>query len=232
MSSPPQPSAPQAERRGLIRLVIRIAIIIFSVEALIMLALSGWQVNQAVLQEGLIDASSLTVISSPLIYLWVAMPFAKAARAARNELAIELSAKARQATHLEEALQQSRNLLEQNEVLRCRLQAANQSAADSNERVLQKIGADLHDGPAQLLAYALLRMQKITTQILSDADEKEADEIHRMRAAIANSLKEVRHISTGLSPPGLDTGTSSAMRSRLPSRCMNSIPERRLGQEF
>ena len=93
MSSSPQTLEPQAERRDLVRLVTRVAINIFSVESVIMMALSDWQLNEPVINEGLIDACALTVMSGPLIYLWVAMPFATAARSAHLELAIELSAK-------------------------------------------------------------------------------------------------------------------------------------------
>ena len=49
-------------------------------------------------------------------------------------------------------------LLAQNRTLRRRVQKASRSASAINERYLRRIGADLHDGPAQLVALAALRM--------------------------------------------------------------------------
>ena len=102
------------------------------------------------------------------------------------------------------ALKQSRLLLEQNEELRQTLKQANQSAAKSSERALQKIGADLHDGPAQLLSYALLRFDKLADAVHHTLTEKEVKELAHLRYSLADSLKEVRYISTGLLPPGLE----------------------------
>ena len=49
-------------------------------------------------------------------------------------------------------------LLAQNRTLRQRVQKASRRASAINERYLRRIGADLHDGPAQLVALAALRM--------------------------------------------------------------------------
>ena len=46
----------------------------------------------------------------------------------------------------------------QNNALRERVQRASSRAAELNERYLRRIGAELHDGPAQLLALASLRL--------------------------------------------------------------------------
>jgi signal transduction histidine kinase len=199
-----EPVGPKPERRELFQLVIRIALIIFLVEAIIMVAISGWQFSSAVIREGLIDAVSLTLISSPLIYLWVARPFVKTAQSARAALADELDIKASQARQLEIALEQSRMLLGQNEELRQVLKLANQSSAKSSERALQKIGADLHDGPAQLLSYAMLRFDKLADAVHHTLTEREVNELTHLRLSLADSLKEVRYISTGLLPPGLE----------------------------
>jgi signal transduction histidine kinase len=195
---------PHPQRNELIMLVIRIALIIFFVEVGVMIGLSGWQFSREVIREGLIDSFSMTLISSPLIYVWVARPFVKAAQSAREALAGELEKKALQAQQLEVALKQSRLLLEQNEELRQTLKQANQSAAKSSERALQKIGADLHDGPAQLLSYALLRFDKLADAVHHTLTEKEVKELTHLRHSLADSLKEVRYISTGLLPPGLE----------------------------
>ena len=66
--------------RELIVLVGKIAFIIFAVEVVIMMFLSGWDLNSAVVREGLVDASCLTLFASPLIYSWVVHPFAESER--------------------------------------------------------------------------------------------------------------------------------------------------------
>lgn len=172
-------------------LVAKVAIIVFTIEALIMLTLfSDGDVNSKVIADGLLDASMLTLLSSPLIYLWVARPFAEAARTARAELIDQLA--------------QSRSLLEQNEKLRATLQIMSQNAADINERILQKIGADLHDGAAQLLSFSLLKLDRLTPGLQRAGDVKGLAELEKMRGVITDTLREVRGISTGLSLPELD----------------------------
>jgi signal transduction histidine kinase len=100
-----------------------------------------------------------------------------------------------------------RILLEQNEDLRQRLQQSNLRITASSEDILQKIGADLHDGPAQLLTYALLRLNRLAPSLEVGSSERNTSETEQLRMAIADSLREVRNISSGLSPPGLESAT-------------------------
>lgn len=94
-------------------------------------------------------------------------------------------------------------LLDQNEGLRRQLQDKTAEAALIHERVLQKVSADLHDGPAQLLTFQLLRLNKLAPTIESTMGATGLDELRRLRAAIADTLTEVRAISSGLALPGL-----------------------------
>ncbi len=113
-----QNSWPQSpEKRELFALVGKISLVIFAVEAVIMLALSGWILEAHTIWEGLADSTTLTIVSSPLIYYWVARPFAKSERAARAELADRLRQQAEQADVLNTTLGRLRNLLEQNEAM-------------------------------------------------------------------------------------------------------------------
>jgi signal transduction histidine kinase len=104
----------------------------------------------------------------------------------------------RQLTH---QIGELEKLLAQNEELRQRLQQSNFRIAESNERILQRVGADLHDGPAQLLSFALLRLNKVLPP--PDGTVGEGDEIRRMTNALKDTLAEIRNISTGLSLPRL-----------------------------
>lgn len=198
-----RPNASADDHRQLFLLVARIAAIIFSVEAVIMVMLSGWRLTQEVVQEGLLDAALLTLLSTPLIYIWVALPFVRSARSARQGLARQLDERQRQAALLTEALAKSQALLTQNESLRRKLQLAGNQAAENNEQMLQRIGADLHDGPAQLLAFAMMRFGRLSTAMEAGDVKKGTAELKSVRAALADTLREVRDISTGLAPPGI-----------------------------
>ena len=95
-------------------------------------------------------------------------------------------------------------LLTQNEDLRMRLQRSNVTVADANEQFLRRIGADLHDGPAQLLSYTLLRLHKFAPLVEKDGSDKERGELLVIRDALGDTLREVRNISEGLALPELD----------------------------
>jgi signal transduction histidine kinase len=195
------------ERSAITGMLLRIAMILFALEALIMCALSGWTLTSAVLWESLLDASLLTLMSTPLIYVTVVKPFALSARNARRALAMELEDKAGQARQLERALDETNSLLCQNEELRQGMQRANERAAAVNEHTLQRIGADLHDGPAQLLAFAMMKFVKLTAPYEATGDERALKELISVRSAVEDTLREIRHISTGLAPPGLERAT-------------------------
>jgi signal transduction histidine kinase len=77
------------------------------------------------------------------------------------------------------------------------LQAASRTTA-LNEQALRRISADLHDGPAQVLALASLRMDA-----LGRASGESADFVI-VQDALRDALKEVRAISSGLRLPELE----------------------------
>jgi signal transduction histidine kinase len=109
-----------------------------------------------------------------------------------------------QRLQLSEQIGELQGLLAQNEELRVRLQRANTTAAAANERFLRRIGSDLHDGPAQLLSYSLLRLHKFAPIVEKNGAEKDRQELAMIREALGNTLREVRNISEGLALPELD----------------------------
>ncbi len=102
-------------------------------------------------------------------------------------------------------------LLSQNETLSERLKETSARIADINERTLQRIGADLHDGPAQLLTYQLLRLNKLAPLIDQSAGTNGLRQLEQMRSAIAETLAEVRGVSAGLSLPQLSAVSFSSV---------------------
>jgi signal transduction histidine kinase len=77
------------------------------------------------------------------------------------------------------------------------LHAANRTTA-LNEQSLRRISADLHDGPAQVLALAMLRLDALQTSCGDFAD------FAVVHDAIRDALAEVRAISSGLRLPELE----------------------------
>jgi signal transduction histidine kinase len=102
---------------------------------------------------------------------------------------------------LESQVNDLRQLLSQNDELRENLRRANEKVARVNEKVLERVGADLHDGPAQLLTFAMLRMSRIKKAVTADAGATEA--ANEMSGIIAETLREIRNLSTGLMLPEL-----------------------------
>jgi signal transduction histidine kinase len=97
----------------------------------------------------------------------------------------------RQRATLEERVVELTGLLEQNERLRARLQRAADRTTALNEAGLRRIGSDLHDGPAQTLALALLRIDEIEGgEVVSDA--------------VAGALADLRLIAAGLRSPSFE----------------------------
>jgi signal transduction histidine kinase len=97
----------------------------------------------------------------------------------------------RQQSALRERVAQLTALLNQNERLRVRLQGAADRTTTLNEAGLRRIGSDLHDGPAQTLALALLRL-----------DELEGGEV--VSDAVASALADLRLIASGLRSPSFE----------------------------
>lgn len=91
-------------------------------------------------------------------------------------------------------------LSSRNVALRLRVQGAAARFAAMNDQTLRRIGADLHDGPAQLMGFAALRLDALRKAAGPDAGPA-VDEVAR---AVKDAIAEVRTISRGLSLPDID----------------------------
>ena len=88
---------------------------------------------------------------------------------------------------------------------RIRIKQANSRAVELNEQNLRRIGSELHDGPAQLIGFALLKLDSIVepeTDCCANA-QINGVVIDKIRSALSNSLQEVRSLSAGLVIPEL-----------------------------
>jgi signal transduction histidine kinase len=109
---------------------------------------------------------------------------------------------------IERQITELRALLAQNEELRARVERSSQRALEVNERYLRRLGAELHDGPAQLIGLALLRLDALngpSARAGNGKGEKGAPhDGETIRTALRDALQEIRNISVGLSLPALD----------------------------
>lgn len=112
---------------------------------------------------------------------------------------------ARQQEALQDQVEQLTELLYQNDQLYERIQRATHSAATMNERVLRKISADLHDGPAQYLGAMALHMDRISLYHRQRPDESIDPHVTRAQSALAKAVEELRSVASGLGLPQLET---------------------------
>ncbi|MBI5921088.1 MAG: sensor histidine kinase [Betaproteobacteria bacterium] len=114
-----------------------------------------------------------------------------------------------QQSELREKVTQLTALLSQNEQLHGRIQRAAERTTTLNERYLHRISADLHDGPAQGLALALMRMKSLadmcgTCTVTIGKNPSVADEFGTLHAALQFSLDDLRAIAKGLQLPEIE----------------------------
>lgn len=112
---------------------------------------------------------------------------------------------ATQRSNLEVKVGELEDLLAQNSSLRRRVQRAAGRATAINERLLRRIGADLHDGPAQLVALAALRLgSPLLSDPVTPTPLREA-EIVNIHGTLDDALREIRAICHGLVLPQIET---------------------------
>src|SRR5919112_2590117 len=99
-------------------------------------------------------------------------------------------------------------MIQQNQELHERVRGAAARTAALNERFLRRLSAELHDGPAQEISLALLRLDHLAA--LAGASEPNGSvkteserELEVIQGSLRRSLKDVRATSSGLLLPHL-----------------------------
>ena len=103
-----------------------------------------------------------------------------------------------QRAELRTQLAASEKLAIQNDTLRKRAITANQRATAQTEQTIRRVGSDLHDGPAQHLSFAALRLDSALGRDGSSGVRNE------IRSSLDKALEEIRAISRGLALPELE----------------------------
>ena len=105
---------------------------------------------------------------------------------------------------LKQRVSELSQLLSQNSELNTKLQRANQRTTALNERYLRRLGAELHDGPAQLVALAAL---KVDSEIVSNPRTSQLirdKEITSIKSSLDDAMQEIRTICSGLVLPQIE----------------------------
>ena len=105
----------------------------------------------------------------------------------------------RQERELRSQVSELSGLLDQNEQLRDRVRVAAERTTTLSERNLRRISGDLHDGPGQMLALAMLRLERLPGEPPAGAAERE-----ELRAVLTDALRDMRSIAAGLRLPELE----------------------------
>jgi len=107
----------------------------------------------------------------------------------------------RQNSKLQSQIQKLRNTVAVNQGMQKNMRSASSRAVELNEKFLRRVGADLHDGPAQTIGYAILRLDSVNQESQS---KRFNQEYHTVKDALTNTLNEIRAISSGLVLPELE----------------------------
>lgn len=115
----------------------------------------------------------------------------------------------RQQEQLMTQLTTSQNMASQNALLKQRVVKASGRATAQADRALRQLGAELHDGPAQYISLAAMRLDSVLPK--SKKGTKDSDDI---RHALNTALTEIRALSRGLAVPDLDNLDVHSVLSR------------------
>lgn len=118
-----------------------------------------------------------------------------------------------QDSELREQVRQLSALLDQNAGLHDRLRRAAERTTELNELERRRIGSDLHDGPTQTLAFAMLRLDAVESR-LEEAGKGGDKDLVSVRGALADALGDMRTIAAGLRTPELERATPAEIVRR------------------
>ena len=146
-------------------------------------------------------------LHSALLWSWLVVAGATAAALALLSGIVFRGSRtiATQRAALEAKVAELQTALAQNSSLRQRVQRASRRATAINERYLRRIGADLHDGPAQLVALAALRMDSPALVDPATSSTLREAEIAGIHKTLGEAMREIRGICNGLVLPQIET---------------------------
>ena len=115
----------------------------------------------------------------------------------------------RQQADLEDHVDELQDTLQQNEILRRRIQRAGARTTALNEHFLRRLSSDLHDGIGQDLALALMRIEAFSdggqgdSELLTEGVPSSTD-VEVIQSALNSAVNELRATTDGLRLPELE----------------------------
>jgi signal transduction histidine kinase len=123
-----------------------------------------------------------------------------------------------QQSELNEKVTQLTALNQQNTQLQARVIDAAERATALNENFLQRLSADIHDGPGQDLGFALMQLKNMGDLATSAGVSKEPDwakSIEPTRLAVESALKDLRAMSADIELPDIAQLGADAIAARV-----------------
>lgn len=125
----------------------------------------------------------------------------------------------RQQTDLAEKVAQLTMLNAQNSALHLRVKRAAERATALNENFLQRLSADLHDGPGQDLGFALMQLQTLDCSCVAHGGHNcglpcAVKSLAPVRVAVEAALTDLRAISADLQLPDIHHLTLAELAGR------------------
>jgi signal transduction histidine kinase len=106
----------------------------------------------------------------------------------------------------------------ENTKLQARVILAAERATELNETFLQRISADIHDGPGQDLGFALMQLKNIDDRLTTDVVHPQTEWLNNIepaRMAVQSALKDLRAISSNLELPDIEALDPSGIAARV-----------------
>ncbi|HEX2755442.1 MAG TPA: sensor histidine kinase [Candidatus Limnocylindrales bacterium] len=118
-----------------------------------------------------------------------------------------------QQDELRQRVDELSTLLDQNARLSDRIRHAAARSTALTELERRRIGSDLHDGPSQSLAFAMLRLDAVEGRLDASGQAGDAD-LLAVRSAMDEALRDMRVIAAGLRTPELERASPAAIVQR------------------
>jgi len=119
----------------------------------------------------------------------------------------------RQEAALSRQVDELTDLLEENAELNGRVHSAAERTTTLNERSMRRVSSDLHDGPAQMLSLAMLRLDRLQ-QRAQQGDPPSAVEIAEVEDVLQEAMTDMRAVAAGLRLPELTSMTAEEVAAR------------------
>jgi signal transduction histidine kinase len=120
----------------------------------------------------------------------------------------------RQQHDLSDKISELTMLNAQNAMLHQRVKRAAERATALNENFLQRLSADLHDGPGQDLGYALMQLKTVGSCAGAQGENCAAGNLAPVRVAVQAALTDLRAISADLQLPDIRHLTLAELAAR------------------